>query len=195
MNEELLRHVVARGEQHRRPVHAVEAQDVLAEQVPHVRPEAVTQVLALTRVRQRAQVVDEGVDPDVGDLPLVPGDRDAPRLPGPADAEVLEAALDEAPCLVVAKARQHEVRALVVELEQAVLVGGEAEEVVLLLDVLRRDPVLGHRPSTSSASLLNSSQPDAVEARRRRPRRCRRCRRCAAGSPARSACGPRRWCG
>jgi hypothetical protein len=115
VDEELLRHLVARGQEQRRPVDAVKAQDVLAQEVVDVRPELVAQVLAFARVCESAQVVDEGVYPDIGHLPLVPGDRYAPRLPGPADAEVLESALDEAASLVVAKARQHEVWPLVVE--------------------------------------------------------------------------------
>src|SRR5206468_10397353 len=101
-----------------------------------VRPKLLAQVLALARIRERTEVVDEGVYPDISDLLLVPGDRHAPRLAGAADAEVLEAALDEAARLVVAELRQDEVGPLVIQGEQPVLVGGQPEEVVLLLDVL-----------------------------------------------------------
>src|SRR5439155_21039298 len=106
---------------------AVEAEDVLAEQVVDVRPEALAEVLALTSVGERAQVVDKRVYPDIGDLLLVPGDRHAPRLARPADAEVCEPALDEPARLVVAEARQHEVRPLVVEGQQLLLIRGEPE--------------------------------------------------------------------
>ena len=61
----------------------------------------------------------------------------------PADREVAQAALDEAAGLVVAEVRQDEVRALVVELKQLLLVRGEAEEPVLLLDPLRHGAVIG----------------------------------------------------
>ena len=69
--------------------------------------------------------------------------RAAIRWPCPRgpDAEVLQAAGDEAPRLVVAKARENEVGSRVVDLEQLVLVGGEAEEVVLLLDPVGRTVV------------------------------------------------------
>ena len=142
MDEELLRHLVPRGEKEGRPEDAVKAEDVLGEHV-RSRPEPLAEVLALARVGERAQVVHERVDPDVRDLGGIPRDRDAPRLPGAADAEVLQAAGDEAPRLVPAEIRQNEVRPLVVEREQLVLIGGEPEEVVLLLDQLGLDAVLG----------------------------------------------------
>ena len=121
----------------------MEAEDVLADQVADVRPEPLTEVFAVACVRERAQVVDEGVYPDIDHLLFVPRDRNAPGLPGAADAEIGEPALDEAPSLVVPESRKHELRLLVVEREQPVLVRRELEEVVLLLDVLGRDPVLG----------------------------------------------------
>src|SRR4029077_5801822 len=109
VDEQLLRHLVAGREQERWPEDAVETKNVLAEQVVGVRPELLAQVLPVSRVRQRAQVVDQGVYLDIRDLPFVPGDRYAPRLAGTADAEVLQAALDEAAFLVVAVARQDEI--------------------------------------------------------------------------------------
>src|SRR5438477_8024761 len=108
-----------------------------------VRPELLPQVLVLPGVGERAQVVAEGVYPDICDLLLVPGDRHAPRLAGAADAEVLKATFDEAPSLVGAELRQDEIRPLLVQGEQAVLVGREPEEVVLLLDVLGPGSVIG----------------------------------------------------
>ena len=88
----------------------------------------------------------------------------APRLPRAADAEVLEPALDEAARLVVPVARQHEVGALVIELEQLVLVGREPEEVVLLLDALRRGPVLGAEPVDELGLVLELLAAHAVQA-------------------------------
>ena len=84
VHEQLPRHVVAGGEQERGPVDAMEAEDVLREQVPDARPQ-VRQVLAWTRVLERAAVVDERVRPDVRDLLRIPRDRDPPRLSGAAD--------------------------------------------------------------------------------------------------------------
>ena len=143
VHEELLRYVVARRHEHCGPVHAVEAKDVLAEHMASSRPVRRHEVLARTGVRERAQVVDERVSPDVGDLALVPRQRDAPGLARAADGEVLQAAGDEAPRLVVAERRLHEVGPLVVEREQPLLIRGQPEEVVLLLDVLDAISVLG----------------------------------------------------
>src|SRR5215831_20264199 len=164
VDEQLLRHFIPGREEQRRPVDAVEAQDVLAEEMVDVGPEPLAQILAFARVRERAEVVDERVYPDIRDLPFVPRDRHAPRLAGPADAEILEAALDEAARLVVAEARQNEIRPLVVELEQAVLIRREPEEVVLLLDVLGRDPVLGAQAVNEVGLALELLAADAVQA-------------------------------
>ena len=164
MNEELLGHLVAGRQEHRRPEHAVEAEDALAEHVPGGGPVHRDEVLSRPRVAERAQVVDERVGPDVGDLALVPRQRDAPGLARAADREVLEAAGDEAPRLVVAEVRQHEVRPLVVEREQPVLVRGESEEVVLLLDVLDAIAVLGALAVDELVFRLELLAADAVQA-------------------------------
>ena len=115
------------------------------------------------RVGERAQVVDERVGPDVGDLIRIPRDRDAPGLARAADREVLQAAGDEAPRLVVAEAGQHEVRPLVVEREQPVLVGREPEEPVLLLDPLGLDVVVGALAVDELVLGLERLAADAVE--------------------------------
>src|SRR3954447_20008980 len=128
-----------------------------------VRPEALTEILALARVGKCTDVVDERVYPDIGDLLLVPGDRNAPRLAGTADAEIRQAALDEAPRLVVAEARQDEIGALVVQREQPVLVGRQAEEVVLLLDVLGRHTVIRTEAVDEVGLALEGLAADAVE--------------------------------
>ncbi len=142
VGEELLGHLVAGRQEHRGPEHAMEAEDALAEHVTGGRPVHRNEILARPRVGERAQVVDERVSPDVGDLALVPGQRDAPGLARAADREVLEATGDEAPRLVVAEVRQHEFRSLVVERKQPLFVRGQPEEVVLLLDVLNAIAVL-----------------------------------------------------
>ena len=165
VHEELLRRVVAGREQHRRPVDAVEAKDVLRQQVVRGRPEAVDEILAGPRVGQRAEVVDERVGPHVRDLLGIPRDRDAPRLPGTADREVLQPAGDERPRLVRPKAREDEVRPLVVEREQLLLIGREAEEPVALLDPLGHDVVLGALAVDELLLRLERLAADAVEPR------------------------------
>ena len=164
VHEKLLRYVVSRRHEHCWPVHAVEAKDVLAEHVASCRPVRRHEVLTRTGVRERAQVVDERVSPDVGDLALVPRQRDAPGLARAADREVLQATRDEAPRLVVAERRQHEVGPLVVEREQPLLIRGEPEEVVLLLDVLDTVSVLGALAVDELVLRLELLAADAVQA-------------------------------
>ena len=124
MNEDLLRDVVAGGEQERRPEDTVEAEDVLADQVMCNGPELLAQVLARACVGERAQVVDQRVDPHVDHLLGVPRHRHAPRLAGAAEAEVPEPAFDEAARLVVTEVGNHELGLLVVEPEQLFLERG-----------------------------------------------------------------------
>ena len=69
---------VAGREEQRRPVDAVKPEDVLGDQMPDVGPVTLAQILAGLSVRQRAEVVDERVDPDVDDLVLIPRNRDTP---------------------------------------------------------------------------------------------------------------------
>src|SRR5581483_8673993 len=102
--------------------------------------------------------------PDVGDLALVPRQRDAPGLARAADAEVVETPGDEGARLVVAIGRKHEVRPLVEDLEQPLLVCRQTEEVVLLLDPLRRD-VVDRALAVDEVSLgVERLAADAVEA-------------------------------
>src|SRR5262245_65022224 len=99
----------------------METQDVLADQMPDLGPELRPEVLAVARICERAQVVDQRIDPDVDDLALVPGDRDAPGLARAAEAEVLETACDKRARLVVTEARQDELGPRVVQVEQLLL--------------------------------------------------------------------------
>ena len=160
MDEDLPRRLVPGREQHRRPVDAVEAEDVLREEVPR-RPEA---EIGAGRVRQRAEVVDRvhlprRRRPDPG-----PTGSGSPRLRRAADREVPQAACDEALRLVGAGAGQDEIRPLVVQLEEAILVGGEAEEPVLLLQPLGLDAVVGALAVDELVLGLERLAADAVEA-------------------------------
>ena len=86
----------------------------------------------------RRNVVDQSVEPDVDDAAGIAGQRDPPRLAGAADRDVLEPGLDQTQDLVAAglgldeSGISREVR------EQRILVGRQAEEVVLLLDPVHR---------------------------------------------------------
>ena len=72
----------------RRPDHRMELEDVLADQVHRGRPEALGEILALARVRERRVVVEQRVDPDVDHLALVPRHRHSPFEPRAAEGEV-----------------------------------------------------------------------------------------------------------
>src|SRR4026208_2299758 len=130
MDEDLLRHLVTGGQEQCRPEDAMEAEDVLRQQMPHLGPVVLNQVLTVSCIGERAKVVDQRIDPDIGDLVGCPRKRNTPGLAGPTDAEVLEAARNEASRLVVPEVLEHEVGPFVVEREQAILVRGESKEVV-----------------------------------------------------------------
>ena len=94
-------------------------------------------------VADRREVVDQRVEPDVGDVRRVPRERHAPGDRAAADREVGEAAPDEPERLVALGLGPHEARMRRVPVEQGLLESGELEEVVLLGDVLDRTPVDG----------------------------------------------------
>ena len=143
MDEQLPRQLVAGGEQHRGPDHGVEAQDVLAEQLPARGPQALGQILAGAGVGERRGVVDERVDPDVDRLLGIPRQRHAPVDRLARDRDVAQPALDVRAHLVEARLREHERRVGGVALEQRVGVRREPEERVALLGPARHGAVLG----------------------------------------------------
>ena len=129
------RRVDAGRHAHRRPPHAVKAQDVLAEQVVHRRPPRRHARLVLA-VADGGQVVHQRVVPDVEDVRVVPGDLHPPTGRGAGDGDVLQAALDDAQRLIALGGGPHGVGVGVVPRQQAVLEGAQLEEVVLLLEQL-----------------------------------------------------------
>ena len=137
MREDALRRFQSRRPQERRPVDAVEAHDVLADDVQVRRP-VVPELPGLVGKADAGDVVGEGVDPHVHDVLLVAGNLDAPVEGGARDRQVLEPALDEAHDLVATLLRADELRMRLIVGEQPVLIGREAEEVALLLDPIDR---------------------------------------------------------
>ena len=135
----------------------MEADDVLAHDVV-LRGPAVGVLgaggVVVEAVAHGGHVVEKGVEPHVGHVPVVEGHRDTPVEARAADGKVGEAALDEAAHLVHAEGRLDEVGVLVVELEQAVLERGELEEVGLLLYALERTMAIGAQMLTLAAILL-----------------------------------------
>ena len=141
MDEHPLRRLEPARKKERRPVDRVEAEDVLADQVQVRGPEAVGQVHARPRVAERRDVVEEGVEPHVHDLALVPRQGHAPAELRPRERDVLQAGLDEREGLVAAEVRAHEVRTVGVEAAKVVLERRQPEEPVLLPLEFERDLV------------------------------------------------------
>ena len=108
------------------------AQDVLADEVVVGGP-CPLEALLVRAEPHRGEVVLQRVHPHVHHVGLVPGDRDAPAERRPRHRQVLQAGPHEGEDLVAAALRRHEVRLRLVELDQPVPVGGEPEEVVVLL--------------------------------------------------------------
>ena len=130
-------------------------------------------------VADGGQVVDERVVPDVEDVLLVPGDRHPPVDRRPGDGDVPQATLDEAQGLVALGLGHHRARVGLVPVDEPVLEGAQAEEVVLLLEVLDRSAVdraqgrrRAVRPRRSTARRARS------RGRGRCPCRCSRSRGC-----------------
>jgi hypothetical protein len=124
------RQLDAGAHQERRPVDAVEARDVLADDVEVGRPPV---AVALVGEADGRQVVRERVEPDVDGVRLVARPGDAPRQARARHGDVLQPALEDAPDLVAPALRLDELGALLQQLEQPVLVARQPEEPVLLL--------------------------------------------------------------
>ena len=132
---------LARGQEHRRPDHGVELEDVLGEDLQRRGPQ-LRGAIALARAeRERRVVVEQRVEPDVEHVRGIPRDLDAPGELGAAERDVVEAAGDERARLVEARRRRDEAGVRRVELLELILEGREAEEPVLLLLAVERDAV------------------------------------------------------
>ena len=128
------------GHQHRGPVHRVEAQDVLADEVVVGGP-PLGEARVVGRVPDRGAVVEERVGPHVRDVLRVPGQRNTPVDRRPAHREVLQTTADESEDFVHARLRLHRVGMRGVVLEEPVGEARQAEEVVLLDHELDRAEV------------------------------------------------------
>ena len=162
VDEQVLRRLVAGGEQQRGPVHAVEFEDVLADELIAGRPERWDQVSMRIGIGQRRDVVQQRVEPHVEDLRVVPRHRHAPLQLGPCERNVLESLGDERPCLVEVALRHHEVGSVGVQLLELLLKARQREEPVLLL--LARELDLVDRAAVAIEDLVLDLEVSAARA-------------------------------
>ena len=120
--------------EHGGPVDGVGFQDVFGDHVLGHGP--VVREQRPVRPADAGEVVDEGVEPDVGDEIRVKGQGDAPgeAAGGPGDAQVFQRLLQKGQHLVAVALRRDELRVLLDVPDQPVPVFGHAEEVVFLRD-------------------------------------------------------------
>jgi hypothetical protein len=116
-------------------------------------------------VVEGAHVGEERVEPDVGHVALVEGQRDAPVEPGlrAGDAEVADRLPEKRQDLPAVGVRRDQVRSLVEERHQALLVGAHTEEIVLLGDLGRCHAVVRAHAVDELALLVEPLAPEAVE--------------------------------
>ncbi len=168
MHIDLRRRRQVGGHQHRRPVDDVEADDVLADDVDAVRivePVALEQ-LAVLGVVERGDVVAERVDPDVHHLVGIARHGHAPAVTATGlarDGEILQPLVDEREHLLAAVLRLDQHFVTGDQVAQSILVGGEAEEVVLLVDPLRLGAVDRAALVDQLLRLVEALALDAVE--------------------------------
>src|SRR5262249_47900293 len=85
------------------------------------------------RIARGRQIVDERVEPDVHRLVRVTGERNAPGQPLPGHRNILEPVLEESHDFVAADLRLHAKLTRLDQLEDAVAVATQPEEVIALL--------------------------------------------------------------
>ena len=152
MDPDLAWRLEAGAPEHGRPVDGVEPRDVLADHVEIGRP-VPSERFRIVREPGARDVVDQRVVPDVDragfrvprailalrSLAILPDrERDSPGRTRARDREVLESLANEAEHLVAAIVGLHGPRILDVPAFEALLVGGQAKEPVLLGQPLER---------------------------------------------------------
>src|SRR5438094_4824582 len=126
----------AGGHQHGRPVDGVKTRDVFPNDMQVRRPPQLG-FRRVASVADAGDVVGEGVAPDVDDVPVVSGEWDAPTDRRARDAEITQSTPDDAEDFVAPALGLDELRMLLEMLQEAVLVTGKREEIVLFLQVGR----------------------------------------------------------
>src|SRR5947209_16329789 len=143
--DDCAREFYVRRHEHRGPQYGVLSQNVFANEVqagPKFREQVFSGICPslFTSPAERRDVVEQRVEPDVDGMPRVVRNRNRPTdgCLQTAYRNVFEAAAYEADDLISAHVGQYEVGPGLVEFEQRFVVIGEAEEIALLGDSIKR---------------------------------------------------------
>ena len=126
----------AGGHQHGRPVDGVKTRDVFPDDMQVRRPPRL-ELRRVASIADAGDVVGEGVAPHIDDVPVVSREWDAPTDRRARDAEITESTPNDAEDFVAPTLGLDELRMFLEMLQEAILVAGEREEIVLLLQVGR----------------------------------------------------------
>src|SRR6266849_6448822 len=137
---DLFRQREAGGHQEGGPVHGVEANDFLADEMEIGGP--VSRFLVI-RAADCTEIRGQGIEPDVEDVRLFSRHGNAPANCGARDAEIAEAAFYETEYFIAAGFRLDKTRVLGVPIEKRFLKGRKFEEIVWLGDSFRGTAAIG----------------------------------------------------
>ena len=136
----MLRNCLTKSHKHCRPNDAVEANDVLADNVHLSWPETLSHSSSLWTVITVANsgvVVKKSIKPDVGYVRLIKRNWNTPVKAGAGYRNILEARLNKTADLVCTEIWLNEIWVLSIELKQFILECRELEEPRLLRDTLK----------------------------------------------------------
>ena len=140
MPEDLSGHGQTGAHQHCGPDHGVKPCDVLPDHVQIGRPPLLHH-RGIGAVPDRAEVVDQRIDPHVDHARRIVGHGNAPRLPGTADRNILEAAFNQSQNLVGPDVGNEKLRTPFEVIAKPLGVFGQSEEIVLLSNPLWLRPM------------------------------------------------------
>jgi len=149
--------------EHGGPINAVGFEDVLGDEVLRGGPED-PEVLPVG-ISDAGDVVDQGVEPDIGDKIFVEGQGNSPgeATLRAGDAEIFQGFPEERQGFVAVTLRSDEIRILFNVLDQPVLILAHPEEIVALLPVLRFALVIGTQAVHQLLFHVEAFAADAVE--------------------------------
>ena len=157
VSKNVLRHSLTKSHKHCRPNDAVEADDVLTNNVHLSWPETLSHsssLWAIITVANSGVVVEKSVKPNVGYVRLIKRNRNTPVKTGTRYRNILEARLNKAAYLVCTEVWLNEIWVLSIELKQLVLECGKFEEPRLLRNALKLTMAIWAEVCTLATSLF-----------------------------------------